>query len=160
MSNNIVNNYSSTIVTIFQDVIRTYENNLDIIRQTEETLNDLNHEAELSENKDMYHGYLLYKEIRDVRRKRRLAKDENLLLKDLYDYLSTQQGQAFKNKIRDIQGRSAKVYEAQQHRTYKPRQKSDMTITEKHAEVVKPFEELLDEFKKTKIEIKNGKLRK
>ena len=160
MSNNIVNNYSSTIVTIFQDVIRTYENNLDIIRQTEETLNDLNHEAELSENKDMYRGYLLYKEIRDVRRKRRLAKDENLLLKDLYDYLSTQQGQAFKNKIRDIQGRSAKVYEAQQHRTYKPRQKSDMTITEKHAEVVKPFEQLLDEFKKTKIEIKNGKLRK
>ena len=160
MSNNIVNNYSSTIVTIFQDVIRTYENDLDIIRQREEALNDLNHEAELSENEDMYHGYLLYKEIRDVRRKRRLAKDENLLLKDLYDYLSTQQGQAFKNKIRDIQGRSAKVYEAQQHRTYKPRQKSDMTITEKHAEVVKPFEELLDEFKKTKIEIKNGKLRK
>ena len=160
MSNNIVNQYSTTIVTIFQEVLRTYENNLDVIKETEETLNDLNHEAELAEDKDMYRGYLLYKEIRDTRRRRRLAKDENALLKDMYDFLSTQQGQAFKNKIQGIQSRSTKIYETQQHRTYTPRQKNDLTITERRAETVKPFEELLDEFKKTKVEIKNGKFRK
>ena len=42
---NIVNNYSSTIVTIFKDVVKNYEINLDIIKQAEEELNDLYHEA-------------------------------------------------------------------------------------------------------------------
>lgn len=63
---NIINNYASTIVTIYQSVINDYELNLDIIKQTEEELNDLNHEIELSASKDMYKGYLLYKEIRDL----------------------------------------------------------------------------------------------
>ena len=50
---NIINNYASTIVTIYQSVINDYELNLDIIKQTEEELNDLNHEIELSASKDM-----------------------------------------------------------------------------------------------------------
>ena len=64
MANNIVNNYSSTIVEIFQSVIKNYEMNVDIIKQCEAELNDLNHEAELLEPKDMYKGYLVYKAIR------------------------------------------------------------------------------------------------
>lgn len=64
MANNIVNNYSSSIITMFKEVVKNYEMNLDIIRQTEEELNDLYHECELAEPKDMYKGYLLYKEIR------------------------------------------------------------------------------------------------
>lgn len=40
---NIVNNYCSTVVTIFQDVKKNYENNLEIIKQAEEELNDLYH---------------------------------------------------------------------------------------------------------------------
>ena len=75
MSNNIVNQYSSTIVTIFQDVQKNYEYNLSVIKQTEDELNDLNHEIELSGPKDMYRGYLLYKNIRELRQKRREAKD-------------------------------------------------------------------------------------
>lgn len=51
---NIVNNYCSTMITIFQDTIKNYEKNLEIIKQTEEELNDLYHEAELSNPKDMY----------------------------------------------------------------------------------------------------------
>ena len=61
---NIVNNYSSTIITIYQDVIKAYERNLEVIKQTEDEINDLNHEIELSEPKDMYKGYLLYKEMK------------------------------------------------------------------------------------------------
>ena len=64
---NIVNNYSSTIITIFQEVIKNYERDLEIIKETEEELNDLNHEIELSSPKDMYQGYLLYKAIRETR---------------------------------------------------------------------------------------------
>lgn len=160
MSANIVNNYSSTIVTIFQDVIKNYERNLDLIKQTEEELNDINHEIELSEPKNAYQGYLLYKEIRDLRIKRRTAKEENELLKDMYEYLKSQPGQAFKSKIQSIQGNSAKLRTTQESRTYQPRQRDDLTITNKHSSANKPFEEMLAEFNKTKITTQGGKLRK
>lgn len=73
---NIVNNYCSTVVTIFQDVKKNFERNVEIIKQTEDELNDLYHEAELSEPKDMYKGYLIYKDIREARIRRRTAKEE------------------------------------------------------------------------------------
>jgi hypothetical protein len=158
--NNIVNNYSSTIVTIYQDVIKTYERNIEIIKQTEGELNDLYHEAELSKPKDMYQGYLVYKSIRDTRIKRRQAKEENELLQDMYDYLKSQAGQQFKTKIQSIQGNSVKLRATQESRTYQPRQRNDLTITDKHSEATRPFEELLADFNKTKVTKQNGKLRK
>ena len=157
---NIVNNYSSTIVTIFQDVIKTYENNIDLIKNIEDELNDINHEIELSNPKDMYRGYLMYKQIKELRMKRRRAKNENQLLQDMYDYLKSPQSQAFKSKIQQIQGGSSKIYDSQQNRTYKPRVRNDLTCTDKTAETHKPFEELLKDFNKTKISMQNGKLRK
>lgn len=160
MSSNIINQYSSTIVTIFQDVIKTYERNLDIIKQFEGELNDLNHEIELSEPKNAYQGYLMYKEIRDLRIKRRTAKEENELLKDMYEYLTSQSGQAFKSKIQSIQGSAAKLRTTQESRTYQPRQRDDLTITNKHSEANKPFEEMLAKFNETKITKQGGKLRK
>lgn len=117
---NIIERYSTTVVSIFQEVINNYEKNLDIIKQTEDELNDLNHEIELSTPKDMYKGYLMYREVRDLRIKRRKAKEENELLKDMYDYLKGQNAQSFKNKIQQIQGGSVKIREAQEHRTYIP----------------------------------------
>lgn len=157
---NIINNYSTTIVSIFQDVINNYERNLEIIKQAEEELMDLEHEIELSAPKDMYKGYLVYKEVRDVRIKRRKAKEENELLKDMYDYLKSKQGQSFKNKIQSIQGASVKLRDAQEHRTYIPRQRSDLTITNHTSVAHKPFEEMLSDFNKIKVSTQNGKLRK
>lgn len=157
---NIVNNYSSTIITIFQEVIKNYERNLEIIKQTEEELNDLNHEAELSTPKDMYKGYLLYKDIRETRIRRRTAKNENEVLKDMYDYLMSPQGQAFKSKIQSIQGNSVKLTAAQEQRTYQPRQRNDLTITDLHSTANKQFEDMLADFKKTKVHMKGSKLRK
>ena len=157
---NIVNNYGSTIVTIFQDVIKNYERDLEIIKETEEELNDLNHEAELSNPKDMYQGYLLYKAIREARIRRRTAKEEVELLKDMYDYLMSPHGQTFKNKIQDIQGRSVKLRTAQESRTYHPRRRTDLTIADKGRGEQKPFEQMIVDFKKTKIKNVGGKLRK
>lgn len=157
---NIVNNYSSTIVTIFQDVIKTYENNVELIKNLEDQLNDLNHEIELSNPKDMYGGYLMYKQIKELRMTRRRAKDENQLLQDMYDYLKSPQCQSFKNKIQQIQGSSSKTYDSQQNRTYKPRVRGDLTCTDKTADTYKPFEELLKDFNKTKVSVQNGKMRK
>lgn len=157
---NIVNNYSSQIVTIFQEVVRNYEKNLDVIKQTKAELNDLYHEAELSSPKDMYKGYLVYKSIRETRIRRRTAKEENELLKDIYDYFQSPAGQAFKSKIQSIQGTSVKLRATQEQRTYQPRQRSDLTITDKHSDANKPFEQMLDDFNKSKAYMKNGKLRK
>lgn len=157
---NIVNNYSTTIVTIYQEVIRNFERNLEIIKQTEEELNDLYHEAELSSPKDMYKGYLVYKAIRDTRIRRRTAKEENELLSDMYDYLKSPAGQSFKSKIQSIQGSAVKLRAAQESRTYQPRQRNDLTITDKHATATKPFEQMLAEFNKNKPYMQGGKLRK
>lgn len=159
-STNIVNNYSSTFISIFNDVVRKYESNLEVIKQTEEELNDVYHEIELGKSQDMYHGYLLYKSVKDLRMKRRQAKDENDLLKDMYDYIKSQPGQSFKSKIQSIQGNSVKVYDAQNRRTYTPRQRNDLTITNKTCEVNRPFEDLMREFKKDKVTMQGGKLRK
>ena len=159
-NNNIVNNYCSTVVTIFQDVKKNYENNVEIIRQAEEELNDLYHECELAHPKDMYNGWKVYKDIREVRIRRRNAKQENEILKDMYEYLNSQAGQAFKSKMQSIQGSAAKIQTAQESRTYQPRQRNDLTITDKHADVTKPFEQMLKEFKQTKVRTENGKLRK
>ena len=160
MANNIVNNYSSQIVTIYQEVIKNYERNLETIKRTEAELNDLYHEAELSRPKDMYQGYLVYKAIRETRIRRRTAKEENELLKDMYDYFQSQSGQAFKSKIQSIQGNSIKLRTTQESRTYTPRQRNDLTITDQHSNANKPFENMLAEFNKNKAYMKNGKLRK
>ena len=157
---NIVNTYSSTIVTIYKEVCEQYERNLEDIKRIEGELNALNHEAELSAPKDMYKGYLIYKQIRDLRIERRRCKNENELLKDMYEFFKGQQGQSFKNKVQQIQGGAAKLYEAQERRIYVPRQRNDLTITDQHSEAHRPFEDLLKEFNETKVTMKGGKLRK
>lgn len=159
-STNIINNYASNIIQIWTDVIRQYESNQAIIKQTEGELNDLYHEIELGKAQDMYHGYLLYKAVKELRMKRRKAKDENELLAEFYDYAKSATGQQVKGKIQSIQGNSVKVYEAQSRRTYQPRQRSDLTITGKTCETNRPFEELLKDFKKNKVTMQGGKLRK
>lgn len=159
-SNNIVNNYCSTLIQIATDVVKRYEDNEATIKQTEEELNDVYHEIELGKDQDLYGGYKLYRQVKDLRIKRRQAKDENALLKDMYEYIKSQPGQSFKSKIQSIQGSSAKVYEAQSRRTYNPRQRNDLTITNKTCEVNRQFEDLMREFKKEKVTMQGGKLRK
>lgn len=48
---NIVGDYSTAIIDIFKDVVTNYERNLEVIKQTEDELNDINHEIELSAQK-------------------------------------------------------------------------------------------------------------
>lgn len=157
---NIVNNYSSTIVQIIQDVIKNYERNEERIKGIEGELNDLNHEIELTPSRNMYSGYLLYKAIRELRIERRRCKEENELMKDMYEYFKGQQGQAFKNKIQQIQSNAAKLREVQEHRTYTPRQRNDLTCTDQTSTAYKPFEQMLEDFNKNKAYMRGGKLRK
>lgn len=157
---NIVVSYATQIVTIFQNVINTYEYNEDNIRRIEGELQDILHEIELTNSKDMFSGYKLYKEIRELRIERRKCKNENELLRDMYEYFKGDQAQHFKNKIQQVQGSSTKIANMQENRTYTPKQRNDLTCTDKHSEAVKPFEELMSEFKKTKVHMEKGKMRK
>jgi hypothetical protein len=108
----------------------------------------------------MYNGWKMYRAIREVRIRRRNAKQENEILKDMYEYLSSQTGQAFKSKMQSIQGGAVKIQTAQESRTYQPRQRDDLTITDKHSCAHKPFEQMLADFNKDKAYMKGGKLRK
>ena len=159
-NDNIVSNYCDTFIQITNDVAKKYEGNVEIIRQTEDELQDLMHEIELGKPQDLYGGYKLYKQVKDLRMRRRQAKDENSLLKDMYEYIQSQPGQSFISKMRSIQGNSVRVHEAQSRRTYTPRQRNDLTITDRTCEVNRPFEDLMREFKKDKVTMQNGKLRK
>lgn len=160
MESNIINDHCSTIMQIYKQVITTYELNVDIITRTEGELNDLLHECELSSPKNAREGYQMYKQIRELRQKRRRAKDENQLLQEMYDYFKTQNGQNFKAAMQKVQSNSTKLYERQNNRTYVPRQRNDLTITDKTCQANKPFEELMQEFSQIKISSKGGKLRK
>ena len=157
---NIVNTYASTISTIYSEVIKKYECDLEIIKQTEDELQDLMHEIELSVPKNAVQGYKLYKEIRELRIKRRTAKYEVELLKDMYEFFTSQNGVSFKNKIQNIQGNSRKLQAIQEARTYTPRQRNDLTIENKHSDESQNFEQMLAEFNKNKAYMKGGKMRK
>ena len=157
---NIISDYSTTIIDIFKDVSTRYKSNLDIIKQTEDEINDINHEIELSSPKDMYHGYLLYRTLRDLRVKRREAKDENYILSEMYDYITSQNGVEVKAKMQKMQGHSADTERKLKNRSYCPRQRSDLTITNVPPVSNKPFEQLMKEFRETRVTTKNGKLRK
>ncbi len=157
---NIVENYSTTVVTIFQNVIKDYERNLERIEEIQDELQDIFHEIELSSGKDMYSGYLLYKRIRELRIERRRCKEEVELMKETYEYFKSQQGQSFKNKLQQLQGNAAKLRKTQEARTYTPRQRGDLTIEGMTSSEQASFEDMMKEFKQTKVSIKNGKLRK
>ena len=157
---NIVGDYSTTIIDIFKDVVTRYESNMEIIKQTEDEINDINHEIELSSPKDMYHGYLLYKTLRELRVRRRQAKDENEILSEMYFYITSQNGVEVKTKMQKLQGHAVDTQRKLNNRSYCPRQRSDLTITDVSAVCNKPFERLMKEFKETKVTTKNGKLRK
>lgn len=157
---NIIENYVTTMVTIYQNVVKDYEWNLDRIQEIEDELQDIVHEIELSAPKNMYAGYLLYKRIRELRIERRRCKEEVELMKDTYEYFKSQQGQAFKNKVQQLQGGAKKIRDAQERRTYRPRQRDDLTIEGFTSSEHASFEEMMKEFKETKVTMQGGKLRK
>jgi hypothetical protein len=147
-------------MSIFHNVVENYEKDLEDIKRIEGELQDLMHEIELSPSKDMYKGYLVYKQFRELRIERRRKKEEVEILKDTYDYFNSQQGQAFKNKMRQLQGGADKLREAQERRTYMPRQRDDLTIVGQTSNEHNSFEDMIKEFNKTKVTSKKGKLRK
>lgn len=156
----IIENYSTTIVTIYQNVVKDYERDLERIEEIQGELQDIMHEIELSSPKDMYNGWLLYKRIRELRIERRRCKEQTELMKETYEFFKSQQGQNFKTKMQQLQSNAAKLRNVQEQRTYKPRQRDDLTIEGQTSSEHKSFEEMIRDFNKTKVSMQGGKLRK
>ena len=78
----------------------------------------------------------------------------------MYEYITSQAGKEFKSRMQKIQGHSVEIRKKQENRTYTPRQRSDLTITDKTCTAYKPFEQMLKEFNQTKVTMQGGKLRK
>lgn len=158
MSSNIVDRYATTITQIYDSVASAYRANETELEQANGEINDLLHEIELGKPKNAREGYVIYKELREARQRRRKAKEENELLNELYTYLQSQS--AFKNRLTQIQGNARKLYNKQQERIYVPRRREDLTVIGHVAPEAKPFEEMMQDFKKIKVSSQGGKLRK
>ena len=134
---NPVEVYVDSINSIFTDISDTYNNSLDEIKEVEQSLMDLLHEIEFSSDKDMYQGYLLYKEIKALRIRRRQAKERVELLKGMYDFVNGNQIAQIKNTLGQLKGNSKKTLSHQNNRS--ARQRDDLTIEKKHTD----FEDLI-----------------
>lgn len=146
MQDNPVEMYVDSINSIFTDISNTYNNSIEEIKEVEQSLTDLLHEIELSSDKDMYQGYLLYKEIKALRIRRRQAKERVELLKGMYDFVNGNQVAQIKNTLGQLKGNSKKTLSHQNNRVYSARQHDDLTIENKHTD----FEDLMKKFNETK----------
>lgn len=144
MSHNIADNYISNILSIQEDVIKRYEFNLHILDEAEKEKQDIIHEMELCDNFNACKGYKLAKAMRDNRKNRRLAKDENELLEEFYNFCKNQIN--IQNQLKNILGRSRQIFEKQQIRCYRPRVRTDLTITDIEP-IRTEFGDILKDFK-------------
>lgn len=126
MQDNPVEMYVDSINSIFTDISNTYNNSIEEIKEVEQSLMDLLHEIELSSDKDMYQGYLLYKEIKALRIRRRQAKERVELLKGMYDFVNGNQVAQIKNTLGQLKGNSKKTLSHQNNRVYSARQRDDL----------------------------------
>lgn len=81
-----IENSLKLIISMFDSTVNTYENNCKTIRNCDLKQNDVAHKRELSKRMTVAAICKLHKEERENLIVRRKAKDENELLKELYDY--------------------------------------------------------------------------
>lgn len=136
--------YCNYIDTSCNGVIQKYKDNEISWAMIEGELSDLTHEIELSKPKDVVSGYKIYKELRELLIKRREVKDENAILKELYDYINADQ--EFKNRMNTIKNNMEKKIDQLSKREYKPRVRNDLSITN---QPTRSFDELMKHFKNT-----------
>lgn len=74
-------------IAFLKSVQARYNDNFRIVGECDLEGQDLLHKIELGDDMDVLHGYRIHKAIRNVRRQRRVCKNENDLLRPLYAYL-------------------------------------------------------------------------
>jgi hypothetical protein len=152
---NIVEKYIDTILYIVNEVKKNYTKSSEEIKTTTQEQEDIEHEIELDEKADRTIGYRYYRELRDIRRRRRMAKNQNELLQEIYNYFTTDNNKTFLDRLSQIKGNTRKTFEKQNERVYTPRIRGDAAITS--SSVGAAFEGMLDDFKNNEKIVKKKK---
>ena len=116
---NLAERNIDAILSILTDVQQRYRLNEDIYKEANDEIQDILHDIELSKPKNARDGYACYKALREARIRRRQAKEENEVLKGLYDFTQTQNTLA--SKLAQIKGDSRKIVAKQQNQVYSAR---------------------------------------
>ena len=109
-----------SILRYIDHISETYFANYNQIGELDRQLCDLNHIIEFTPM-DIQKGYKYAKQLQDIRRERRALKDENEMLKPMYDFLSTGQSTAFRNGLANAIGKAKQRERTLPLRVYTPR---------------------------------------
>ena len=157
MMENIVEKYIDTILFIVSEVKKNYAKSSEDIITTTQEQEDIEHEIELADKADRTVGYRLYRELRDIRQRRRMAKNQNELLKEINNFFTEDGNKKFFDRLCQIKGNARKVFDMQGERVYTPRRRGDASIT--NSAMGAAFEDMLSEFKNNDRIVKKQKRR-
>lgn len=115
-----------TMISIVDEISKTYGYNCQLISQKDKETQDLLHEIELIKF-DYKKGNKLVRELQKVRKARRQAADENRTLKPLFDYFNDK---TILKDLRKIQQEIVRDSQKMEARTYTPKVRNDLTCTE------------------------------
>lgn len=116
--------YIEKLRDIIADVPRLFEKNERKIEQLEKESSDLIHALELLEF-DEEKGLEYIEQLRDVRLQRRRHKDQNMILKPLYDYIKSRP--KLLQELRQCHKETEQTIRAMQNRSYTPRIRMELT---------------------------------
>lgn len=102
-------------ISDIKGMVSKYEYNKQRIFEIQNELEDLYHYIEISSYKTVPTGYKLYRKMAELRRERRACKNENDLLKPIYDYFHATE---VLNKLSHVQGDCGICKETIDARTY------------------------------------------
>ena len=108
------------ILRYIDHISEAYSTNYDRIGELDRQLCDLNHIIEFTPM-DIQKGYKYAKQIQDIRRERRALKDENEMLKPMYEFLQQGTSKAFINGFANALNRAKQRERALPARIYTPR---------------------------------------
>jgi hypothetical protein len=109
-----------TILKCLDYINQQYESNYELINELDKQLCDIQHTIEFTAL-DIQRGYKLAKQLQDIRKRRRIAKDENELLYHMHDYLNAGTSKHFIVGFTSNLGKAKRRSEQLQDREYYPR---------------------------------------
>jgi len=138
---------ANDIATQMEMTVELYEKDEERLSEVNGLLQDVLHEIEES-SYDVVTGFNVYKEIRELRKERRMLKNELRTLKPLYETLS--KVPSISNEIRKAQGKSTIEESKMDNYKYEPRVRKEVreAINEKIEENPVEFIDNKDENKK------------
>ena len=110
---------AADLLAIIENVIQRFESNDSSVSRFDSERGDLDHMIELT-SYNAAEGYQLVKKVRENRRARRICKDENLVMKPLYEFIQAGGGKLLK-EIRALVKETEKQARYRESRQYHPR---------------------------------------